>query len=58
MNGKEGGEMSNKRFDIFFERHIGVGIWWDNYHYPFHLAVSLPFVSITIGFGAERNTGK
>ena len=48
-----------KRFDIFFEKHFGLGIRWDSWSYPFELSVAIPFVTITIGFGkrilAERD---
>lgn len=43
--------MSNRRFDIFFERHIGVGVRWDSFLYPVHLSIAVPFVTLTIGFG-------
>lgn len=46
--------MSNKRFDIFLEKHIGFGIRWGHFEYPFHLSIAAPFVTITIGFGKHR----
>lgn len=46
--------MNNKRFDIIFEKHIGFGIRWDNYQYPFQLSIALPFITVTIGVGKAR----
>jgi len=46
--------MGNKRFDLFFERHIGIGLRWDNGQYPLHLSFSIPFLTLTIGIGAKR----
>jgi len=42
----------HRRFDIFCERHFGVGLRWE-FDYGFWLAVSLalPFVTITVGIG-------
>lgn len=39
------------RFAIFFERHIGFGLRWDHLMYPFELSVSIPFLTVSIGFG-------
>lgn len=44
--------MNNRRFDIFIEKHIGVGIRWDNFVYPYHLSISILCFTITIGFGS------
>jgi len=44
------GEM--KRFDIFFERHLGLGIRWQTgFGFPFVLSVAFPFWTVTVGFG-------
>lgn len=44
-----------KRFDYFFESHIGLGIRWrTGYAFPFELSISIPFVTFTIGFGKVR----
>lgn len=43
-----------KRFDIFFERHIGIGLRWDNLLYPLELSLALPFVTVTLGIGKAR----
>ena len=45
----------SKRFEIFFEKHFGVGIRWESIHYPLHLSIALPFVAITIGFGRSKS---
>lgn len=45
---------NGKRFDCFFEKHIGFGIRWDKWKYPVHLSIALPFVTITIGLGKVR----
>jgi hypothetical protein len=43
-----------KRFEIFFERHIGFGVRWENFLYPLHLSIAVPFITINIGFGRQR----
>lgn len=40
-----------KRFDIFIEKHIGMGIRWDDWLYPIHLSIAFPFFTISIGVG-------
>jgi len=40
-----------KRFDIFYDRHIGFGIRWDNFSYQFELSIALIFFTVNIGFG-------
>lgn len=50
-------ESDAKRFDWFFEPHIGIGVRWyagDLEAYPFVLSIALPFVTVVIGFGRER----
>jgi hypothetical protein len=44
-----------KRFDWFFDKHFGVGIRWDDWLYPLHLSVALPFITFTIGIGSLKN---
>lgn len=46
--------MSSKRFDIFFEKHIGFGIRWDTDNYPLYLSIAFPFFTVNIGFGRAR----
>lgn len=46
--------MGYKRFDIFFEKHIGIGIRWDNMYYPLELSFSVLCLTITIGFGEAK----
>lgn len=46
--------MGNKRFDIFFEKHIGFGIRWDSFSYALDLSIAFPFFTITIGLGKEK----
>ena len=44
--------MGCKRFDCFFEQHIGFGVRWQtNCGYPLVLSVATIFVTFTIGFG-------
>lgn len=43
-----------RRLDIFFERHIGFGIRWDNYHFQLELSIAFPFVTIAIGIGKRQ----
>jgi len=45
----------SRRFDVFFERHIGFGVRWDSMLFPWHLSIALPFVTFTIGFGSYRS---
>ena len=42
------------RFDIFLEKHIGFGIRWDNFMYPFSISISIMCVTIFIGFGSSH----
>jgi hypothetical protein len=44
-------EIIIKRFDWFFDKHIGLGLRWDNWLYPLHLSIAFPFVTITVGIG-------
>lgn len=46
--------MAPKRFDVFFERHIGIGLRWNSYEYPLHLSIAFPFFTITVGIGKAR----
>ena len=46
--------MGSKRFDIFFERHFGIGLRWDSFEYPLRLSLALPFITITVGFGTAN----
>jgi hypothetical protein len=50
--------MDGKRFDIFFEKHFGLGIRWDNCFYWFDLSISIPFVTLTIGLGKKKWVGQ
>ena len=44
--------MGARRFDCFFEQHIGFGIRWRlNCGFPFTLSIAILCVTITIGFG-------
>jgi len=45
--------MTAKRFDIFRENHIGVGLRWEfNREYWLMLSLALPFFTVTLGIGA------
>ena len=48
--------MNTNRFDIFLDKHIGFGIRWENEMTPFsfEIAISIPFITINIGFGKKR----
>jgi hypothetical protein len=51
----KGAVMRHKRFDMFFERHIGIGLRWElNWYYDVELSIALPFVTICVGLGKER----
>jgi hypothetical protein len=41
----------HKRLDLIFEKHFGIGLRWDNWQYPVHLSLALPFFTITLGLG-------
>lgn len=44
-----------KRVYFHFEKHIGIGVRWAiNWEYPFEIAISIPFVTLNIGFGKLR----
>jgi len=47
--------MNSKRFDFFFEKHIGFGVRWDSLEYQLHLSFAFPFITITIGLGKKQN---
>jgi len=42
------------RFNIIFEKHIGLGFRWDSWVYPLEVSLSIPFVSFTFGFGRKK----
>lgn len=42
------------RFSLFFEKHIGFGVRWSKWRYPLEVSVSLPFVTMTFGFGSFK----
>jgi hypothetical protein len=46
--------MGHKRFEMFFERHIGIGLRWDHAGFPLHLSLALPFVTVTVGIGSYK----
>lgn len=46
--------MNSSRFAIIFERHIGFGLRWDHWCYPLELSLAIPFITVTLGFGARR----
>ena len=51
---KRGLIMDSKRIDVFFEKHIGVGIRWAKFVYQLELSVSIPFITIVIGIGKDH----
>lgn len=56
--GKEKGGVTMdryKRVNVFFERHIGLGIRWQwGFIYPLEVSLSFPFATVTVGFGKSR----
>jgi hypothetical protein len=46
--------MGSKRFDIFFEKHFGLGVRWEKINYSLDLSIAFPFFTITLGFGHKR----
>lgn len=43
-----------KRFDVFFEKHIGLGLRWDTAWFPLQLSLAILCVTITVGFGKRK----
>lgn len=46
--------MAAKRFDIFFEKHIGIGLRWDSIYYPLEISLSIMFLTVVIGIGEAK----
>ena len=43
-----------KRFDIFWDNHIGLGIRWaTGWTHAFNLSIALVFFTVTIAFGKQ-----
>jgi hypothetical protein len=42
------------RFNVLLENHIGFGVRWSDWVYPFEISLSIPFVSFTFGFGRRK----
>lgn len=45
--------MGKRRFDIFFEKHIGFGVRWQSWSYDIDLSIAFPFFTITLGLGRD-----
>lgn len=48
-----------RRFDLFFEKHIGIGSHWrygDDANYWFDISFSIPFVTLSIGIGKKKSS--
>jgi hypothetical protein len=43
--------MGVRRFDLFMEKHIGLGIRWNTDMYDLHLSISFMCFTVTIGIG-------
>ena len=41
------------RFNIFFEKHIGIGLRWDSYVYSLEISIAIFFITFTLGFGKK-----
>jgi outer membrane translocation and assembly module TamA len=46
--------MGNNRFSLYFENHVGFGVRWRSWIYPLEISISVPFVTVFVGIGAER----
>ena len=46
--------MENKRFNVFFEKHVGLGIRWNNDFFGLEISIALPFITITLGLGEDK----
>ena len=46
--------MDSKRFDIFFDKHIGIGIRWDSFKYALEISIALIMFTVVIGIGEEK----
>lgn len=44
---------ATKRIDIFLDNHIGFGIRWRSVFYQLELSISIPFITVVFGLGAE-----
>lgn len=43
-----------KRFSLFFEKHIGIGLRWSRWDYELVISVSIMCLTINIGIGKEK----
>jgi hypothetical protein len=51
--------MGIKRFQCRFNlHHIGVGLRVDWFFYPIEITLMLPFFSVFVGIGKEKNWGR
>jgi hypothetical protein len=41
-------------FDIFFDKHIGIGIRWMRYANMFLISISIPGITLQINMGTYR----
>lgn len=46
--------MNTKRFDCFYENHIGIGFRWMRWNLGVMLSASIPFVTFTIYLGKNQ----
>lgn len=47
--------MQRRKFSLFFEKHIGLGVRWElNFIYALELSISIPFLTVTVVLGAEQ----
>ena len=46
--------MGAKRFDIFFDKHVGIGLRWDNFIHWLDLSLALILFTVTIGIGRRK----
>lgn len=44
-----------RRFDVYYDKHLGFGIRWGSFHYQIEIAISIPFVTFFIGIGSEQD---
>lgn len=43
-----------RRFDLFYEPHIGFGVRWRSLLFDLELSIAFPLITVTIGLGRRR----
>ena len=43
--------MGKKRFNIYFDKHFGICIFWGSGAYQLEISICLPFFKVELGLG-------